>query len=118
MPVASLDNQLKSLYSTFQHYHTHTSPPHCGSAVTNGYLLSEVELHGSKVTKVTHTTCRDHLKVYGIALCRIATVAVCVARECYLLMLSAVCKEMSVRYVGAVLCLTGLFMYVHNYVVK
>ena len=77
MLVAGLNNQLKSLYSTFQHYHTCTSPSHCGSAVTSSYLLSEVELHGSilKVTKVIRTTCSDHLKVYGIA-----TVAVCVAR--------------------------------------
>ena len=76
--------------------------------------MSEVELHGSKVTKVIlyiHTTCSDHLKVYGIVLCRIATVAH-VWQECKQFVLCAVCIDMSVRYIGAVLCLTAWFIYV------
>ena len=42
------------------------------------------------------------------------SVAVCVAR---VLVAHVVCSVW-IKYVGTVLCLTGLFIYVHNYVVK
>ena len=64
------------LYSTFQHYHTHASPLHCGSTVTNGYLLSEVKL--LKGHKGHVCTCSDFLEVHGIMFYRMATVAACV----------------------------------------
>ena len=42
VPVAGLNNQLKKVCTAL--FSTYASPSHCGSAVTNGYFLSEVEL--------------------------------------------------------------------------